>query len=260
MASASAAVPRTPSTTAAHAANANATTTTATTTTTTAPTELPDTTVKKYLESVCHGLCERLMDHARQQAKTLMDEFQAEKKLLLEEAEAERREARDAAANAAAGGANAGGGKRAKVNTARKVVFECVATPAALATNAADVKSEFVVTIQAGKPAKVGRSRGAAFIDGRGVSLNWDQEVSTTHGHLSLVDAPATENSSNNGDEQDALHVSFVDVGSTNGSKIFRKATNQTERLTEKVPVTLVVGDKLLLGATTLVLKSVVAV
>ena len=83
--------------------------------------------------------------------------------------------------------------------------------------------------------AKVGRSKGPAFKNGKGVSLHWDQEVSTTHGKFTLVDG----------------QLAFTDLGSTNGSFLLG-ASDVATPLGKNEACALEVGSRLRLGSTVL--------
>jgi hypothetical protein len=158
--------------------------------------QLPDVTVRAYLESVCETLSNRIVEHARSQIKTLMDEFEAEKKLLLEDAEGERekRQRRDV-------------GRTVRIEIANKKEALAILKSSTFASTFPTGEiPEFSFELVPKKVVKLGRSRGAAFQPPRGISLCWDDEVSTTHGHFVL--------------SADGLSVCFVDVGSTNGSKL----------------------------------------
>jgi len=52
--------------------------------------ELPNVSVKQYLESIRDTLAERIIVHAKSQVQALMEEFEIEKKSLLEDVEQER--------------------------------------------------------------------------------------------------------------------------------------------------------------------------
>ena len=102
--------------------------------------------------------------------------------------------------------------------------------------------SSFMFKLVPNSTAKVGRSRGAAFKDGRGVSLHWDQEVSTTHGQFTLS----------------GNQVAFTDVGSTNGTFIILDKDMKEKKLEKGEPYTLAEGTVLRLGSSRLKLTSVV--
>ena len=86
----------------------------------------------------------------------------------------------------------------------------------------------------------MGRSKGPAFKNGKGVSLHWDQEVSTTHGDFSLQDG----------------QVVFKDVGSTNGSCLVEN-DNSTIKLAKNEITVMVVGSRLKLGSTILRVEAI---
>jgi len=89
--------------------------------------------------------------------------------------------------------------------------------------------SKFLLIPRPGAPCLVGRSKGKKFIK-NGISLNKDQEVSTTHGKF-LVDV----------EEDGDLAFYFVDVGSTNGTqyKGDKLEANRQVRLHDGMELTL---------------------
>ena len=96
-------------------------------------------------------------------------------------------------------------------------------------TEGSHAGSKFFLRPRPGAPCLVGRSKGKKFIK-NGISLNKDQEVSTTHGKF-LVEVEE------NGD----LAFYFVDVGSTNGThyKGEKLEANRQVRLHEGMELTL---------------------
>jgi hypothetical protein len=91
----------------------------------------------------------------------------------------------------------------------------------------------FSLALEAGKPVLVGRSRAKTI----GLSLPKDKEVSTTHGRFEVAADHAT--------------VSYVDVGSTNGSWC------NGHELARNVPSALKAGDVLKIGTNMLKVVSV---
>ena len=77
-------------------------------------------------------------------------------------------------------------------------------------------------------PCMLGRSRGKAFLGTRGISLIKDEEVSTTHGKFQMI----------------GEKLFFVDVGSTNGTRIGEK------QLVADVPEPVVSGMEIICGQT----------
>lgn len=168
---------------------------------------LPDMTVRDYLENFVLDIEKMLMARAEENRQRVLELFEREKELLLSEA------------------------KRLKVAPNAKVRM-MITLEVSLAGAAAKV-----VKVRAGGPkqtvAKIGRSSGAQFVEGKGVSLSGDNEVSTTHGHLAMM-----------GDE-----LWYEDLHSTNESTIISggssvKVGKESQTMGCKVKV----GDMISLG------------
>jgi hypothetical protein len=193
--------------------------------------DLPDVTVKVFLEQMCERICTQIMTRAKAQTNTLATEFELEKKCLLEDVETLRVQQQQQQQQQEPGNNN----KKIK-SISKTITFTC--------SQQQQQSMEFVISLIPGKAAKIGRSRGAAFQNGRGISLNWDQEVSTTHGQLQI-----SMSSSPDSDDSTSI-ITYMDVGSTNGSKLIRKG--ETIHLEVSTPFPLEIGDVLWLGATKL--------
>lgn len=160
-------------------------------------------TVEEYLNLQCDALVEQLNTHAHELQDKLRSEYQSLTKSYLERVDVTSNEPEQEGVQPAG------------------QVFNIVAT------TGPHKDKVFIITVSAGTPALIGRSRGRKFVKGEGISLFKDQEVSTTHGKF----------------EFDTT-LTFVDVGSTNGSLMNGKALEPNE------VVKFSHGDSLTIGQT----------
>jgi hypothetical protein len=171
---------------------------------------LPDMTVQSYLEKLRDEVEKRIMDHAKLQNDKLWEDFEREKLNILEEA------------------------KRTKLTTKSPVKIVIVE----VSSRDKDLSKKYEIKVGGDRhlTAKVGRSRGQQFTEGKGISLYWDNEVSTTHGHFLVKNE----------------ELMFEDLGSTNKSLVHQGTKQDVVTLTRNQSAVLKQGDVLIIGASKL--------
>ncbi|KAH9253186.1 hypothetical protein BASA81_008868 [Batrachochytrium salamandrivorans] len=188
---------------------------------------LPSMTVREYLERVGKDAERRIMDKANAQNAQLWKEFEQVKHMLLQ----------DDGIQDGEGGCGLTLGKETdqpEEHTGKKskvVDFRVV-----LEVTYDQDFHQVEVRVGQEREAKVGRSRGKQFLPGQGISLHFDQEVSTTHGRFFVHTKTG--------------RVCFEDLGSTNKTSV--SSGEGTRVLPKFEPVAIHVGDTLYMGASTL--------
>jgi hypothetical protein len=177
---------------------------------------LPNVTVREFLERFSREVEAKILAKADEMKQKVMDEFHKEKALLLSEA------------------------KRLKIGS--KAPLKVVSIEVIGGENGPK-KVKVKVGGDKALVAKVGRSRGAQFVEGKGISLHWDKETSTTHGQFIM--------------KEDQLW--FEDLHSTNMTSLLTQAKTTIDigKTREAMAAPINNGDQLNVGACKLKIVSI---
>lgn len=185
---------------------------------------LPNMTVREYLEQVGREAEQRIMDRANTQNAELWAKFEQIKTDLLSSSN-DSLETTNATTSSTLDDSSRQD-KKSRV-TDYRIVLEITYQ---------DEVHQVEVRVGEEREAKVGRSRGKQFLPGAGISLHFDQEVSTTHGRFFVHTKTGK--------------VCFEDLGSTN--KTTMSSGEGTRLLNKFEPVAIHKGITLYMGASAL--------
>ena len=183
--------------------------------------QLPNITVKEYLEKLAKELETRILARADEHGRKMMEEFEKQKAILVSEAKR----------------------MRSSAKTPLKIITIEISSPTTV-PKMPTKKQTIKVGGDKSLVAKVGRSKGAQFLEGKGISLHWDKETSTWHGQFLMKD------------EQ----LWFEDLHSTNSTTIHYSGKSEPleigkDRPTQSAPVDK--GDQLNIGVCRLKIISI---